>query len=262
MKKIGPLLLLAAFFAVPVQAVVPSSPTDWQERFSQFLGCGTATKDHEAGGHVIDHWRPSPGQDSLGEFSVRCSGEPAPIFIQAPHGFSDLETRGVARALFGQGKFAALAVNDVPRYDGDQAHVHNASFQLAAGAFYERTRGVVVQLHGFSPDNRDDPAAQAADLIISNGTRESTVATRRIASCMKEIFPNVLVYPDDTGELGGTTNTVGRHLNSHGHDNFYHLEFSYEARQKLIADSSRVKALGNCLASLGKIDIAPGMAAE
>ncbi|MBD3649214.1 MAG: hypothetical protein HUJ31_17600 [Pseudomonadales bacterium] len=260
MRQLGPILLLAAL-ALPVHAVVPASPTEWREQFSQFIACRTH-HDHRDGESPVDHWHAAPERAALGEFAVRCSAETLPVFIQAPHGFSDLETDGVARALFAQGKFAALAINGVPRYEGDQAHIDNASFQLAAGAFYKQTRGVVVQLHGFSPKKRRDPAARVADLIISNGTRKSTVATRKIAGCMKEIFPNVLVYPDDTSELGGTTNTVGHHLQSHGHDNFYHLEFSYEARQQLVEDESRVKHLGNCLASIGQADIRPVAAAE
>lgn len=76
------------------------------------------------------------------------------------------------------------------------------------------------------------------------------MATRRVATCLGSIFPKVLVYPDDTRELGGTTNTVGKHLRTLGRDNFVHIELSYETRQRLAGDESRISELARCLAPL------------
>lgn len=245
--------LALVFLTMPIaHAVVPENPAKWTEEFGELVACAARTNpdDH------TNLWQFVPDENALGEFSVRCLGDSLPIFIQAPHGITDLKTGGIARKLFSVGKFAALGINGVPRRSGDQAHVSNASFQLSAAAFVNQTNGVVVQLHGFAQRKRLDPNARDANVIISNGTNEASPRTKRVAACLGRIFPKVLVYPDDTGELGGTTNTVGKHLRTLGSDNFYHIELSYETRKRLARDEARVSSLARCLTPLAKDSVA------
>lgn len=241
--------VLLTLLIMPVaRAVVPEDPAKWTEQFGDLVACASGAVPHNDG----NLWRLAPEENALGEFSVRCFRQAYPIFIQAPHGITDLKTDGIARRLFSTGQFAALAINGVSRKSGDQAHVHNASFQLSAAEFVNQTNGVVVQLHGFSQSKRRDPNARDASVIISNGTNESSTHTRRVAACLGSIFPKVLVYPDDTRELGGTTNTVGKHLRTLGRNNFFHIELSYETRQRLAGDESHISELAGCLAPLAR----------
>lgn len=239
-------LLLTLLITPLARAVVPENPAKWIEDFGELVSCASRTEPNGDS----DLWRFTPEDSALGEFSLRCLGESFPVFIQAPHGTTDLKTGGIARQLFSVGNFAALGINGVSRRHGDQAHVDNASFQLSAAAFVNQTGGIVVQLHGFSQSKRQDPNARDANVIISNGTRRASARTRHVAACLGTIFPKVLVYPDDTTELGGTTNTVGQHLRTLGDDNFYHIELSYKTRQRLAQDESHLASLARCLATL------------
>lgn len=250
--------LLVTLLIMPVaHAVVPEDPAKWTKQFGDLVACASGAVPHGDG----NLWRLAPQGNALGEFSVRCFRQAYPIFVQAPHGITDLKTDDIARRLFSIGQFAALAINGVSRNSGDQAHVHNASFQLSAAEFVNQTNGVVVQLHGFSQSKRQDPNARDASVIVSNGTNESSAHTRRVAACLGNTFPRVLVYPDDTRELGGTTNTVGKHLRTLGRDNFLHIELSYETRQGLARDESRISELARCLAPVALVPMPPASTA-
>lgn len=203
--------------------------------------------------------REVPGKrEGKGTYLVRHQPTDAPVMLQAPHRFFDKGTGTIALRLFEEAPFAALAWNDVPRrYTEDGRHVDadlarlDVHYLTAMSRAFGRVhqQGRVVQLHGFEPRKRKPGAGTSATIIISDGTRLPGALVRAVAECLRHAFPTeqVLLFPGDVDELGGTTNRQGAALRAVGSPGFLHLEMSAAFRLILQRRPESREALSNCL---------------
>jgi hypothetical protein len=105
----------------------------------------------------------------------------------------------------------------------------------------------VLQIHGFSKENRTSVEGALADIVISDGTRAPDRRVKTLASCVGEqLSLSPAVYPRDIAELGGTTNAQSRLLRALGHRGFLHLELSLEARERLQSSQEDRRRLWLC----------------
>jgi hypothetical protein len=196
-------------------------------------------------------------REGKGMYVVRAGGTPA--LLQAPHRYKDIGTGDIQARLMEAQDFRAAAWNTCPRWyeesgvriDSDLAHVATSHFN-AFGLAFARTcpSGRVVQVHGFERDNRSTAAGRSASAIISAGTEEPTLRARRLASRLaSDLAPeNVLLYPEQVKELGGTRNKNGEALRAIGFHGFVHLELSRELRDRLLGEPAALRILAECIA--------------
>lgn len=184
-------------------------------------------------------------------------GNARPDVLHVPHGFKDEMTRDIGLALFAEGDFAAAAWNTVPRryerdgvqVDADVAHLpgtwFNAFVRATARAW---PQGRSLQIHGFDPGKRRSTAGADAALILADGTAVPDDALRRQRDCLaSRLGREVALYPDDVGELGGTTNVQGRTLRGLGYRGFVHIELGRSLRLTLRDDAGARAHLLACL---------------
>ena len=152
-------------------------------------------------------------------------------------------------SLFGQGGVRAGAWNTVRRSGGDLAHLPASYLQAFTRAFAAtHRRGLLVQLHGFETSKRTSEAGAAADMIVSNGTREPPLWLLAVARGFRDgVARKVKVYPNDIKELGGTTNAQANLLRDLGHDGFLHVDMSQGLRKQLRDDQSLREVFLKCL---------------
>jgi hypothetical protein len=185
--------------------------------------------------------------------------------LQAPHRFHDHFTGTVTARLFadglGVGAFDAAIWNTVPRsyrQDGrrmnaDLAHISSTYFNAFTRAFATVHPGSrVVQLHGYDVMRRRPGRARASVAIVSAGVREPSDDARSVARCLSDrLSPEVvLLYPDDTLELGATTNQNAAALRETGHNGFVHLELSRSLRLRLLQEAELREQVITCLADI------------
>ena len=177
-------------------------------------------------------------REGRGFYVIRRGAAPA-LTLQAPHGTDDLHTGKIALLLFREGKVRACACNTLGRKSGDLAHVQASFLQaFTEAAAVSQPRGLIVQIHGFEASRRKAPAAEDMEVVISNGTARPSRDVLEVArSWAKDVTPKVKVYPQETSELGGTTNAQGLLLRDLGQEGFLHVEFSLELRQRLRDDA-------------------------
>ena len=199
--------------------------------------------------------REGAGKTGRGVYLFRCAGA-LPLVWQAPHGFKDLDTDRLALALLREGRAAAATLNSVPRdggrggeRDADLAHLPESYLTAFSRAFVRvHPDGVVIQLHGFTPEGRKDPGARAADLILSAGHRHPGYRLRQAAACLGGKLPGaVRLYPEQARELGGTINRIGRLLRELGFADFIHGELSPALRRELLDSAELRGAFLECL---------------
>ncbi|WP_427969093.1 hypothetical protein [Altererythrobacter sp.] len=184
-------------------------------------------------------------------------GETAPLAITAPHRGSDRHTGTLAAQLFLETQAQAAAWNSAPRRVSDSCahaidlarapdHLFSA---FALGFAKAQPRGLIVQLHGFDGDRRKSEAARTAGMIVSNGTQVPDRRLLDLADCLSLALDpqRVLVYPNETGELGALTNAQGQLLHDAGFGGFVHLEISGPLRARLIGDETLRSRLASCL---------------
>jgi hypothetical protein len=183
-------------------------------------------------------------RDGGGVYAVRPRAE-FPVLVQAPHGFYDRHTRELCTCVFEQSDILAASWNSSHRRNLDVAHQATHFFQEFTAAVVASQAVTVVQLHGFSGRGRRSAAAREADVIVSNGTRLPSLATRRVMHRMQENFPefHVHLFPWSVDELGATTNVQAALVRSHHDDEFVSLEFSAGARDQLRSDSRKISKL-------------------
>lgn len=180
-----------------------------------------------------------------------------PDVLHVPHGFKDEMTRDIGLALFAEGDFAAAAWNTVPRryerdgvqVDADVAHLPGTWFNAFVRAT-ARTwpQGRSLQIHGFDAGKRRSAAGADAALILADGTAVPDDALRRQRDCLAtRLDREVALYPDDVGELGGTTNVQGRTLRGLGYRGFVHIELGRSLRLTLRDDAGARAHLLACL---------------
>lgn len=222
-------------------------------------------------GHRVQIWRVDDqrywalveapeSRRGAGAYIVRVGARPAQepsVLLQAPHAYYDLGTGVLALRLFfaDNRRVVGLFVNTLHRYwdesgdyqrrersPADVCHRTDHVFQHAtASAMRASIRLVVIQLHGFADGER------RPDAIISSGdTSQSAPVVARLADSLKPLVGKVLRFPEETDELGGTTNAQGRLLSTSRRAHFVHLELSSRVRRALrkspkkLSDMARV----------------------
>ena len=167
------------------------------------------------------------------------------LFVQAPHTLFEAGTLALACALFASSGAAGLFVDTAHRYraaapDAEGEHpadaAHNAAslFQAATEGLLEASpAATVLQLHGFSEREGD------TNVIVSAGTSaRGDARVARVASALAALLgPGVRRYPDDTADLGATSNVQGIAVR-HARGQFLHVEIDATLRRTLLADAS------------------------
>ena len=230
--------------AAAVGLVASSSPPDWPSKWpNKWQGVMLAEGED--------------GCEGRGTYLVRDGDEALPLAITAPHRGADRHTGVLAASLFLESGAAAAAWNSAPRnprtecpHAIDLAREHRHPFTAFALAFARRhPDGLVVQLHGFERQARNEAAARGASVILSNGTRKADARLLDLADCLSlSLAPHsAKVFPDETGELGALANAQASALRKAGFAGFVHLELSAELRRELVSDDALRARFRGCL---------------
>lgn len=185
-----------------------------------------------------------------GAYVVR-KGSSSALVVQAPHTFYDVGTFPLACELFQRTRARALFINTVHRYktspagaDGthpsDMAHSPASTFQAATEAAVEVIPKIsVLQLHGFA-----DRKLGARAVVSTGERRGGSPLVARVARALEDVVgPRILKYPEDTNELGATTNVQGAIVRRAG-GRFLHIEMDDGLRNDLLRGAAlRAKAL-------------------
>lgn len=171
--------------------------------------------------------------------------------LQAPHVFHDVGTGelGLSVLLAAPDGFRGLFVNTLHRYvqadgtkqkrDRNPADVcHNDAHAFVAatvGAVRALGHVEVVQLHGFGEDHELPPERLTTWAVVSAGDPEGGSArVAEVVEALRGAFgASFARYPEDLGDLGGTTNVIGRRLRAEPEASFLHLELSSAFRKHL-----------------------------
>lgn len=198
----------------------------------------------------------TPG-DIAGRGYFLVGEDAAPLLVQAPHRFKDLDTGAILMEIAAAMPLRAAAWNVVPRRtpddrvrgEADLAHVDVSYFNAFTRAFARtHSNGVVIQLHGFATEKRRTRSGRRAAVIVSNGTETLAGPARRVRDCLARALPGpVMGYGEDVFELGATTNRNAAALRSIGFDRFVHVELSRDLRRRLLAEPRLRAALYGCL---------------
>jgi len=255
-----------------VGVFVPSSSQDVLDAhrlFSQMLqGQRVRASAWDALGMQVEHLRykgevvlvvheQTQHQYGRGFFVIRQKETDSPLLLQAPHSFKDLYTGRIALKLWMAGNAKAAAWNTVPRWydaqgqkvDADMAHRGETFFLAFSKAFAKRyPEGRTLQLHGFSQQKRETSQARSADIILSSGSKHLNSSVQHFGRCLKQqLTDQVLLYPTEVSELGGTRNVISRELRYHAAHDFIHMEMSFELRSGLRKDKDLRHRLLACL---------------
>lgn len=180
------------------------------------------------------------------------------LFVQAPHTFFDEGTLPLACELFARADARALFIDTAHRYkaaDADEkgdhpadvAHAASSLFQAATeGALRAAPQATVVQLHGFAA--RD----AGTTVVVSGGERApGNALVTRVAQALSGATQGVRRFPEDTGELGATTNVQGAAVRKAG-GQFLHVEMQSGLRRSMLSDAEmRGRFLGALAAAVG-----------
>ena len=172
-------------------------------------------------------------------------GTTSRLLVQAPHTHFDEGTLPLACDLFQRMGAAALFIDTAHRYwaaqanadskhPADVAHAQGSLFQAATeGALHASDKpATVVQLHGFRP------RATGATVVVSSGERKPGDAlVRGVQAGLRAVVGGgVLRFPEETTELGATTNVQGQLARRSG-CRFLHVEIESQLRHDLLADA-------------------------
>lgn len=180
------------------------------------------------------------------------------VVLQAPHAYYDTGTGDIAARLFFQEGATprALFTNTVHRYwdaDGtrsprddspaDVCHRTDHVFQYATDAAARILGDIaVIQLHGFA----DGPGRP--DAVISAGDASgSTPLVRAVVRALGDQLGQTARFPEDTAELGGTTNAQGRMLRTYPRAHFVHIEMSKSTRRRMRSSADELDRLARAL---------------
>lgn len=245
---------LAAARQLFEQALAGRAPVQLRSQGSD-LGLAVSPAPREWQGVMLAE--PEGDCRARGVYLVRQSEDLVPLAISAPHRGADRHTGTLAAALFIESRAAAAAWNSAPRrplakcpHAIDLARQPHHPFTAFALAFaHQHPGGLLVQLHGFEPRGRGGAAARGAAMILSNGSRRPDARLLGLADCLSlALVPQrVLVFPNETGELGGTENAQGTALRDAGFTGFVHLEMSAGLRTRLVQDQVLRQRMCACL---------------
>jgi len=192
-------------------------------------------------------------------FAGRPTGGKRELILAAPHAFFDEQTGVIAGTIFfaqvaTDARMRAFFTNTLHRYRdrpgkpvphedsaADVCHNPQHLFSAVTEAAARTTPVTVVQIHGFGSAQERN-----ADVIVSAGKKNaSTPRTRAVAAGIARILAaKVAVFPEETRELGATTNVQGQRLASIPGAEFVHIEMSMPVRQRLIQDPNLLGRLG------------------
>lgn len=192
--------------------------------------------------------------EGKGRYLLRV-GAHAGALLEAPHSTDDLFTGDIVQQIFLDHPFAGAGFNSLSRWSvdqdadfGDLARRDDSALIAFGAAFLSKQPGgAVVQIHGFDSEKRGEPSFADADIVVSDGTATPSPRTRAYRDCLDGLLPGrVLVYPDDTRELGATLNATGRFVREAG-GSFLHLELSLGLRGRLRSDPALSSRFAACL---------------
>ena len=192
-----------------------------------------------------------------GAYVVRKSSS-SKLLVEAPHTFFDEGTFTLGCELFQRTGARAFFINTSHRYKSapktpegknpaDVAHSPTTFFHAATEGAIAGQKGLaVVQLHGFAAREVD------ARAVVSNGDKTPGVpwVTKAATSLAEIMGGKVLRFPEDTAELGATTNVQGIAVRRAG-GRFLHVEMDDEMRRRLLAEpelrSRALDAIGSAI---------------
>jgi hypothetical protein len=243
------------------RAESPPDPLTWQQ-------------EAVAGGFNIEVWNikgetywalvEPPGKSrGAGAYIIRVGGsrETGPtILLEAPHNFYDVGTGRIAADLFFAKREGArprgLFTNTIHRYQlapgdkrkrknnpADVAHQPSHSFTIATLAFAKTAGAVrVIQLHGFGAREEDDdgdgdPGSIAVVVSAGDASGSSKTSTAIADALVRVLGSDVKRFPEQTKELGATTNAQGKLLRGQPAATFVHVEMSADVRKRLATDA-------------------------
>jgi len=187
---------------------------------------------------------------------IYCDAATAPVYLMAPHSFTDILTGRIALKLAKLGGFSLTALNTEKRtrLDGDiklnqdMAHLTRTYFTSLSHAIVKQTDSPrVVQLHGYGQGHRKTPEGRETEIIVSSGQRVLLPAARTVSDCLSNDISFITrTYPDGVDELGGTTNVTGRIMRKARQDGFIHVELSRTVRTRLNKDSETLQRFNRC----------------
>ncbi len=175
-----------------------------------------------------------------GAYVIRMD-ETSKVLVQTPHTFYDEGTFQLGFDFFVQTHARAWFLNTMHRYKGapagvdgvhpsDLAHSPTSFFQAATeGAVGALGVTTVIQLHGFAERESGGRA------VISTGEKVqgNPLLLKMKAALEAAAGAPILRYPDDSKELGATTNVQGIVVrNAKGR--FFHMEMSDSLRTELL----------------------------
>ena len=175
-----------------------------------------------------------------GAYVIRVN-ETNKLVVETPHTFYDEGTFPLGYDFFVRTHARAWFLNTVHRYKGapagadgvhpsDVAHAPDSFFQAATeGAVDALPSLTVVQLHGFAEREAGGRA------VISTGEKaKGNVLLEKMKTALEGAAgAPILRYPDDSKELGATTNVQGTVVrNAKGR--FFHMEMSESLRRELL----------------------------
>lgn len=219
-------------------------------------------------------------------FNVGAAGLAASVVLQAPHAYFDKQTGDIAAAVYfapdAPAQLRALTTNSVHRYQTrpgvrkkapnsptDVCHNPEHVFSDVTTTLLTHGARGVFQIHGFADRPADDdadargapdddaPAEPSMLAVVSAGGKQRPPgAARALAASLVQAFgPGVLSYPEQTKELGATTNAQAARVDAHAGAQFVHLELSSTLRKRLISDRGSARALQQALAlAVGRLD--------
>jgi hypothetical protein len=166
------------------------------------------------------------------------------LIVQAPHTFFDEGTLPLGCELFTRASAAAFFIDTAHRYKSaevdengdhpaDVAHAPDSLFQAATEGLLRAMRNVtLVQVHGFA--SRES----GADVVLSAGTKRPKADS--LARAQRALTPlslgRIARFPDESSELGATTNVQGTLVRGRG-GRFLHIEMSSGVRKNLLANA-------------------------
>ena len=227
----------------------------------------SAQRRAEAAGLVLretDTWvvLSSEPEAADGFYVIRKGGDPAPLVIEAPHAWYDLDTGKLACALFEAGYGRALLINSAQRHAPSQGDVTAHSGQIGAdvahraeSVFQAATLGVsdalndplVVQIHGFGTGYGSYGAVLSEGATFQSASQ--LLAAQQALEPVLGRFGSI-VTGQDVPELSARTNVQGQAIT--GQARFLHAELSLPARRTLVADVVLRGQLGGALTSLAE----------
>lgn len=193
-------------------------------------------------------------EEKLGRgITVIRRSDSAPVMLQAPHSFFDVDTDEISLALYLNSRCRVCFWNSVHRRVADLADEENSLLNALTAAFAEDfPNGRTVQLHGFYDDPQRPRFGRPIGLIISQGTDEPTSEFLTLAHAVRrQCDPfETAIYPVDVRQLGGTLNQQRAVLLEEGNENFVHLEMSRSFRSAVLEDGDLQGRLGRALSNL------------